>query len=255
MRSESDVTPIYKADPNPNPLTYIAALEEASDRPAYAKILVDSETTDGEVSCVVHGRISDGISTDGLYICASLIENDIPAEAPYIQSGIYDAPDDATEDLVERFRHNGIVRIEFNKEALGDPLEIDPVTREFSVDFGRVPFNSAWKAENCEVIAFICRVNKDDLHDNYVLNAGGTRWNKIVDSDSGIDYAKSTPKTVNIYVGSNHRIIVDGDYTSIELYSLDGCRISSDSVLASGIYVVNVILPDGNCTVSKIAVK
>lgn len=255
MRSESDVTPVYKADPNPNALGYIAALEETADRPAYAKILVDSEFEDGEISCVVHGRISDGISTDGLYICASLIENGIPAEAPYLQSGIYDAPDDAPEDLVERFRHNGIVRIEFNKEALGDPLEIDPVTHEFSVDFGRVPVNPQWKAENCEVIAFICRINKNDLHDNYVLNAGGTRWNKIVDSDSEIDYIKSAPDTINIYVNSNHRITVDGDYTSIELYSLDGCRISSDSVLTSGIYVVNVLLPDGNRKVSKIAVK
>lgn len=255
VRSESDLSPVYGADPNPNPLGYSAALEEASERPAYAKILVDSEITDDQAGCVVHGRIADGISTEGLYICASLIENGIPAEAPYIQSGIYDAPEDAPEDLVERFRHNGIVRIEFNKDALGDPLEVDPVTREFRVDFGNFPVKPEWKTDNCEAVAFICRVNKENLRDNYVLNAGGTRWNKVVDSGSGIDYTKVTPEPIRIYADSNHRIKVEGEYNAIEVYSLDGRRIASNSVLNPGIYVVDVILPGGNCKVSKIAIR
>ncbi len=255
MRSESDVTPVYKADPNPNALGYIAALEEAADRPAYAKILVDSESTDSEISCVVHGKIADGISTDGLYISASLIESGIPAEAPYIQSGIYDAAEDAPEDLVERFRHNGIVRIEFNKEALGDLLEVDPVTREFNVDFGRMPIQPEWKAENCEVIAFICRVNKDNLRDNYVLNAGGTRWNKIVDNGSGINYTKDDNSKTRIYVGSDRRLIVDGAYKSIEVYSLDGRRVAADSALSPGIYAVCVTLQGGTHNISKIVVR
>lgn len=255
VRSESDSGPVYKADPNPNPLAYIAALNEAADRPGYAKILVDSEVSDGEASCVVRGRIADGIDADGLYLCAYMIENGIPAEAPYIQSGIYDAAEDAPDDLVDRFRHNGIVRIEFNKEATGTPLEVDPATKEFRVDFGSFPVNPGWKADNCETVAFICRVNKDDLRANYVLNAGGTRWNRLVDNETGVDSAISDSPKLKVYVSQDRRIAVEGDFRSLDIWSTDGRRMTSVSSLPAGVYAVSVILPDGSRQVSKIAVR
>lgn len=255
MRSESDATPVYKADPNPNPLAYIEALNEAADRPGYAKIIVDSEISDGEATCVVRGRIADGIDTDGLYLCAYLIENGIPAVPPYIQSGIYDAADDAPEDLVERFRHNGIVRVEFNQEALGNPLEVDPATNEFRVDFGSRSVDSMWKSENCETVAFICRVNKDNLRDNYVLNAGGTRWNRLVDNESGVNPAVDDSLRLKVYVDRDRRIKVEGDYRSLEVWSVDGRRMSTDSTLTTGVYAVSITLLDGSRQLSKIAVR
>lgn len=255
VRSESDTDPVYNADPNPNPLGYIEALEEAAARPGYAKILVDSEISDGEANCVVSGRIADGVDKEGLYLCAYLIENGIPAVPPYIQSGIYDAADDAPEDLVERFRHNGIVRIEFNKEALGLPLEVDPATNEFRVDFGSAPFNPEWKSENCETVAFICRVNKDDLRDNYVLNAGGTRWNRLVDSGAGVESTVSDRPGLKVCVTPDRRITVEGDFRSLDVWSADGRHMSSASALPAGIYAVRVTLPDGSRHVSKIAVR
>ncbi|MDE5871122.1 MAG: hypothetical protein K2H22_04135 [Muribaculaceae bacterium] len=255
VRSESDAWPVYKADPNPNPLAYINALNEASDRPGYAKILVDSEISDGEVNCVVRGRIADGIDTDGLFLCAYLIENGIPAEAPYTQSGLYDAPEDAPEDLIDRFRHNGIVRVEFNKEAMGCPLEVDPVTKEFRVDFGSSPVKPGWKSENCETVAFICRVNKDNLRDNYVLNAGGTRWNKLVDNEAGVGSAVADSNKVKIYVAQDRRIAVEGDFLSLDIWSADGRHMAATSALSAGVYAVSVILPDGSRQVSKIAVR
>ncbi len=255
VRAESDACPVYKADPNPSHKAYIEALNEAADRPGYAKIIVDSEISDNEASCVVRGRIANGINTDGLYLCAYLIENGIPADPPYIQSGIYDAAEDAPEDLVERFRHNGIVRIEFNKEALGCPLEVDPITNEFRVDFGSLPLNSNWKTENCETVAFICRVNKDNLRDNCVLNAGGTRWNRLVDNNTVVEPVASSSPKLKIYATHDRRIRVEGDFRKMDVWSADGRLMSPSSVLPTGIYAVRLTLPDGSCQVCKIAIR
>lgn len=252
LRSESDYSPVYMADPNPSPLAYLEAIEEAASRPAFAKIIVDSENAGGKVNCVAHGKIADGIPLDGLYLSAALIENGIPADPPYLQSGVHDAPDDAPEDLAERFRHNGIVRVQFNKEGLGDALTVDPDTREFRVDFGTFDTKPEWKAENCETVAFICRINKEDLSDNYVLNAGGTRWNKFV-GDSGVETPVSDRKEVKVNIGPDRRIIVEGDHTSVDVWSLSGHKISADSPLPAGIHIVCVILSDGTRRTFKIA--
>ncbi len=246
VRSESDLTPVYGASlPSMEP--YITAIEEMANRPAMAKILVESVTSDGKVSCVVKGKLSDSAPTDGLYLSAMLIENKIAPIPPYFQMGLDDAPADAPADLKEKFMHNGVARINFNKEALGDPLTVNPETLEFTVDFGSADFNPAWNADNCEVVAFISRVNKDDLRDNYVLNAGGTRWNKEVEnsSGSGITISDADSPRLNVYATPDHMIAVEGDYTAYSIFGLDGRRYSTANPLPRGIYVVSVATEGG----------
>lgn len=48
----------------------------------------------------------------------------------------------------------------------------------------------------------------------------------------------------------NGRIIVDGEYESVEVYNLSGCRVDTDCALPSGVYIVNV---DGHAC--KVAVR
>ena len=38
----------------------------------------------------------------------------------------------------------------------------------------------------------------------------------------------------------NGRIIVDGEYESVEVYNLSGYRVDTDCALPSGVYIVNV---------------
>ncbi|MDE7080665.1 MAG: hypothetical protein K2O78_03315 [Muribaculaceae bacterium] len=253
--SESDTTPVYGADPNPSPDAYTAALERSAAQPAYARILVDSEIADGKVSCVARGKIAEGISLDDLYLCAYMIENGISAKT-YIQSGIDDAPDDAPADLADRFSHNGIVRVEFNSAPLGDLLEVDPDTREFRVDFGSRPLNDLWQTENCETVAYICRVNKDDMRENYILNAGGTRWNRLVDAASAVQTVQAEgAAALRVGVDAARRVRVEGDCRRATLYTLDGGVLPIDTALAPGIYVVRVEAADGSARSVKIGVR
>lgn len=254
VRSESDITPVYKAYTRASSDDYLADLVHSAESPAYARILVDSEVENGEVSCVVRGKIADGIDLEGLYINASYIENGIKAEGRYRQSGIDDAPEDAPADLAEKFRHNGVVRVAFNKNALGDRLEVDPATREFRVDFGKTAVDAGWKTENCETVAFISRVDKQNLKQNQVLNAGGTRWNKAVENGSGVESVDSE-SDVRVYVDADRCLRIEGEYKSAQVYSMSGMRLSAGSILSPGIYVVRVALGEGRTLTRKLMVR
>lgn len=249
--AETDPCPVYGADPNPSPAAYFAALERSAARPAHAKILVDAEIGSDGAGCVVHGRIADGIDREGLYLTTSLIENGIAAEGPYRQSGVYDAADDAPEDLAERFKHNGIVRIEFNEGSLGDPLEVDPATGEFRVEYVSRPVGNNWDLANCQIVAFISRVNKDDLTDNYVLNAGGNVWNRQVDNSSGVAKV-ATDAPLRVIVGADRRVRVVGDCRQVEVYTPEGRRLNPAAPLNDGIYVVRLLGRDGKWQSQKI---
>ena len=254
--AESDACPVYGADPNPSPAAYKVALERSAARPAYAKILVDAKIESDGASCVVHGKIADGISIDGLYLTTSLIENGIAAEGAYRQSGVYDAADDAPEDLAERFKHNGIVRIEYNAGALGDPLEVDAATREFRVEYPTRDVASGWNLDNCEIVAFISRVNKDDLTDNYVLNAGGNHWNRAVGDLSGVGAPLGDGAADwQVLVGADGRLLVTGDCRRVEVYDMAGARLNAAAVPGRGIYIVRMQDRDGMWHSRKIAVR
>lgn len=116
VRGESDPCPVYGAKLS-SPAPYTEALMDVSSRPALAKIIVDSQVAGDKVTCRVHGRVADGISLDNLHLNASFIENGLTIDK-WPQLGIADAPADAPDDLAEKFHHNGIVRVAFNKEAL-----------------------------------------------------------------------------------------------------------------------------------------
>lgn len=229
---------------------YSEAIDKAASTPALARILVDSDIAGGKASCRVYGRIADDIPADGLFLCAYLIENGIPAEGMYFQQGLEDAPDDAPDDLLDRFRHNGIIRASFHKTLLGDPLLTDPDSREFDVIMPEADIHDDWKMENCEVVAFICRVDKDNIRENYILNAGGSRWNEAV----AVEQISADSTQPQISVTPDRRIVAHG-CRYMELFTLSGMKVDSSASVQPGIYIVRTISPSGTARSAKIAVR
>lgn len=249
---ENSATPVAGAS-TASVTPYLNALELAAVQPALAKVVVNAETSGASTSCLVRGKIAHGVDLDGLYVCAYLIENNIPRDEVYFQEGIDDAPDDAPDDLAETFSHNGIIRVKFHKDNLGDLLYVDPETREFSIDYGTADVNPEWVIDNCETVAFVCRVNKDDIADNYVLNAGGSRWNGLVENGSGVESILDGKMPFKVTVAPDGRVTIDGDYANADIYTVSGQKLSLSAPLPKGIYVVNVTMRNGSRRSVKIA--
>lgn len=246
---EAKATPVVAAKESSS-APYTEAINKAASIPALARILVDSEIAADKASCRVYGRIADDIPADGLFLCAYMIENGIPAEGMYFQQGLDDAPDDAPDDLLDRFRHNGIIRASFHKTILGDPLEVDPDSREFDVRLPDTDVNADWKLENCEIVAFICRVDKDNIRENYILNAGGSRWNEAV----GVKQVSDDSSMPQISISPDRKISAHG-CRSIEVFTLSGMKTDSSASLDPGIYIVRTISASGIVRSTKIAVR
>lgn len=251
---ENATTPVVGAS-EASTQPYLEALTTAAMQPALAKILVDSSSEGETVSCLVKGKIARGVDIENLYLCAYLIENDIPYDK-YFQLGIEDAPDDAPEDLAETFRHNGIIRVQFHKSNLGDKLTVDPETREFCVDYGAAGIKSDWVAGNCEIVAFVCNVNKNNVAENKVLNAGGTRWNeKVENGGSSVGGIEAEEHSPIVCVGPDRMLRVIGDCAGYDVYTVAGRKMSAAAPLADGIYVVSVSLHNGKKIAVKVAVR
>lgn len=203
---------------------YDDALNAAASYPAMAQVYVDTETTeDGKLQITVHGAINRSYYEEDIpvYLSCYLCETRIPVTAAYPQEGLDDPG--APADLPEKFHHNGIKRVVFNKEYLGDKLTITPTaddTYEFSVTYEPVAIDAKWNWDNCDIIAFCHLIDKDDMNYNYVLNAGSMRMNDYLANPNGIARILSdTPASA--YTG---------------LYDLAGRRISAPN-LASGLYI------------------
>lgn len=244
---EGAITPVISAKESSSQ-PYTDAITKAATTPALAKILVDSSIADGKASCRVYGRIANDIPTDGLYLCAYLIENGIRAEGIYYQKGLDDAPDDAPDDLIDRFRHNGIIRASFHQNLLGDQLEVDPSSLTFDVTLPEADIKDDWRIENCETVAFICRVDKENIKGNYVLNAGGTRWNEAAGT-SEIAAQDSAP---TVMVTPDRRIVAP-DSSRLDVFTVSGIKVDSSSPLPPGIYTARAFSSSGHVRSVKIA--
>lgn len=168
---------------------YDDALNAAASFPAMAQVYVDTVYVDGKLQVTVHGAVNRSYYEEDIpvYLSCYLCESGIPVSAAFPQMGL-DEPG-APADLQEKFHHNGIKRIIFNKENLGDRLTITPTaddTYEFSVTYEPATIEGKWLLENCDVIAFVHLIDKDDMNYNYVLNAGSVRMNAYLADPNAI---------------------------------------------------------------------
>lgn len=223
--NKGEVSPIHTAQVAETQ-PYDDALNAAASFPAMAQVYVDTEyNADGKMVVTVHGAINRSYYEEDIpvYLSCYLCESGIPVSAAFPQMGLDD--EGAPADLAEKFHHNGIKRIIFNKELLGDRLEIIPTlddTYEFSVTYDPVEIDSKWNMDNSDVIAFCHLVDKDDMNYNYVLNAGSMRTNAYLANPNGI----SMPRTD---IHSN---------TCRGTFDLFGRRIGNTS-LAPGAYIMD----------------
>lgn len=245
--------PVIKAVSEPDTRQYDTRLSEAIMYPALAKVLVDSDVKTDEATCRVYGKISKAALDfkDDLYVTAYLLEDNISTSV-YPQLGLDPIPEGAPEDLLERFRHRGVIRHYFNTGDNGDKLTIDSYGN-FEIEFPAVKMDSRWSAGNCEVVALVHKVNTDNLADNYVLNAGAARFNEYAETGVSVDVVEQD--NIAIIVTPDGRILTSEQDVDLQVYSLTGCRYDADTALGSGVYVVRYQKSDGTVGVRKVMVK
>lgn len=245
--------PVIGAENQANTEHYETRLDEAMLHPALAKVLVDSDVSADNVSCRIYGKISKAAMDfkENLYVTAYLLEDNIPATGKYMQSGMDDIPEDAPADLKERFRHRGVIRHCFNAGDNGDLMTIGD-DGSFDISFDAVKPEADWKPENCEVVAFVHKVNEKDLADNYVLNAGAKRFNDF--AQNGVERLEKTGD-LSIFVTHSGHIEASDPDAKLSVFSLSGIPCNPSERLNPGVYIVRWKLSDNSCGVRKIAVR
>lgn len=231
---------------------YIEAITTAAAVPAKAEVFINaSKTDDGMVNCEVSGHASSEMIKAGeqMYLSTYLVEYGIPVSSDMenlnYQAGL--TGDDAPADIMERVHHNGIIRHNFCTEHIGDLLTFDG--NAYSVSYPAVEVDEEWILDNCRIVAFVHKINKDDLTDNFVLNAGFYEFNP-----SGIDTVKATEK-VNFKVDANRTITASENVDSFAIYDLQGHSLPTSTSLMQGIYIVKYTTAAGNNGVKKLYVK
>ena len=145
-----------------SPTPYLEALALASNMPAMAEVNIEATESTVRVS----GRVARDLINTQLYLSCYLLEDGISTDS-YFQKGMDD--DDAPADLKDVFRHNGIILHYYTKEAIGDLIETNE-NGSYSVTYPNVE-KTGFGGTGRRIIAFVHKVNKEKMADNYVLNA------------------------------------------------------------------------------------
>jgi hypothetical protein len=144
-----------------SPTPYLNALAEAAQMPAMAEVNISDEN--GNIT--VSGRVARDLIDKPLYLSCYLVEDGITIDK-YPQTGMDDA--DAPADLKDVFRHNGVILHYFNSDPVGDLLSVN-ADGKYSVSFPMVE-KEGFGGTGRRLVAFVHKVNKNDLRDNQVLN-------------------------------------------------------------------------------------
>ena len=248
--AKGEVAPVLGAN-EASTAPYYTAISEAALRPAMARVDVEvDKTDDGQINCRVSGRINAEMAAAGhdLYLSAYLVEDGISLDK-YFQKGL-DA-EGAPADIMERFKHNGVKRHVFNTTTTGDLLQLD-ADNCFEAEYQPFQIDKSWVWENCRVIAFVHKMDKEDMTQNEVLNAGS---NRLGSTASAITRPlQDATADVRFYVDAKQTLRANYPLASLEVYSLDGSK-QRVSGLLSGVYVVRYTLSDGTQGTQKVLVK
>jgi hypothetical protein len=206
------------------PEPYLEALAIAADMPAMAEVNLEAT----EEGIRVSGRVARDLITTPLYLSCYLVEDGIKTD-DYPQLGMDD--DDAPADLKKVFRHNGVILHYFTSEALGDLLQVQS-NGSYSVTFPAVQ-KTGFGGTSRRYVAFVHKVNKNDLRDNQVLNA-----TQLAIGQTAIHEVSLESETDNSPLGN--------PIGSQGIYDLTGRRLSPTRPLPHGLYLVGgrkVVVP------------
>lgn len=247
---EDDTTPLYGARETSHE-PYLNSLKQTELYPAEAMVIVNAEESEdgSSMNCTVEGKISNIAlqSGDKFYISTYLLEDSISTDV-YPQAGM-DTPG-APADLAERFRHNGVIRHIFNNNPEGDELTVNG--NDFRVEYNGVVKTPDWNWDNCQFVAIVHRLNKEDRKANHILNGGSSRLNEIAKS---VEDVSADGTGITVYADSSRRICTSAAVRSLEVYSMQGCAVDSSESLQPGLYVVKCTSASGKTSVHKVAVR
>ncbi len=228
---------------------YLEKMLAAQHVPALALVNVDIEGK----TVTVHGKVSTGSKTADGKVCLSayLIEDDIKPLPDYPQLGVNaSVADDAPEDMVKTFRHNGVIRANLTEVSTGDKLEFD-AEGYYSVEFTLPEFDKKWNADNCHVVAFIHRFDSSNNADNYVLNSGDSR--PFVPAATGIgEISASKTGTLRAVRALDGSIAILTPVSKVAVYNAAGHPVNWRQPQPAGIYIVRATLPDGTIATTKV---
>ena len=200
---------------------YTESIAAVSQVPAMAEVNV--RRSDDGTTLIVEGRINRNFAAEGIpvYLTCYLIEDGIPT-TPYFQKGLTDF-EDAPDDLEETFRHNGVIRHVFPKDALGDAITIERAGEKclYSMTFPwptKLSPLPILDEKRTDVVAFVHLTDTKAMASNYILNAGSLRLTAKTDGVSLPESAPSAPAS--------------------GCYDLQGRRVD-EAHLESGIYIRN----------------
>lgn len=122
-------------------------------------------------------------------------------------------------------------------------------------DVIRKRYTHAVVPENMKLVAYVGALGGDDLAGHTVYNAVQVKLGSSHEQGgiSGIENVTAPDSGISIYVAGS-RVVVEGEYDSLELYNLRGLSINPDSTLAPGFYIARVV-KGRSITVKKLIVK
>lgn len=233
---------------------YTELLTQAVNLPALASVKVEMmKDENNSFTARVSGRIASGekIADGKVYLSAYVVEDNIARGTEYEQSGVdYDLDPDSPADLFDTYRHNGVIRKNLCTEALGD-LVATEADGTYSVTYPAFKLAKGWVPENCHVVAFLHRINKADMRDNFVLNAGDS---KPLGESASITEVETGADALRYTVTADRRIIVTTAARSVNVYSAQGVMMPAEAQLTPGVYILRVVLPSGKQASRKVAV-
>lgn len=230
---------------------YLEQIQAAALRPAMASVNIDLNYSKGDrtVGCTISGRVGSGLVSGGIpaYLSVYLVEDGIEVTEEYFQLGLDD--EGAPADIKEKFRHNGVKRHVFNVDGVGDMLTVDN-EGNYTVTFDPITMDESWDVENCKILAYVSKVNKDDITDNGVLNANYKHLVETnivsIDKDPVQSYFRVTPdRKIESVKGVN----------DFAIYSLQGLAVDKGDSLQPGVYVVKYKTNNGVNGAKKLIVK
>lgn len=189
--------------------------------------------TDRKVKITAHGVDKSGTpSTEDLYVVIFLLENGITTNS---QSGTGGTT----------YTHNNLIRDVLGDNAAGTKIEWNGNAYSVTVE---ATLPEAWNAEKMDVVAFVAKNYMNPVNNAQVLNSKKTTL--AMTNSTAIDNVFGKDMTV---YAENGTIVVKGEYTSINVYSIDGKEFRNNN-LPKGIYIVKVE-NNGQNIVKKVMVK
>lgn len=132
------------------------------------------------------------------------------------------------------YRHNHLIRA-YNETWGAEPVWSEDFNYTSEVS---LTYPEACKTENMEVIVVLSNYNPDDFNDCEVGNVFKVKLNELKKPDVGVSAPGAEPE-IRIY-GCNGRIETSAACEALEIYDLNGRRVSNGS-LAPGLYLVRVL--------------